>query len=31
MELKEKGLSPYIGLNIPGDIVFDDKEGQEWN
>ena len=27
-ELKEKGLSPYIGLNIPGDIVFDDKEGQ---
>ena len=27
-ELKEKGLSPYIGLNIPGDIIFDDKEGQ---
>ena len=27
-ELKEKGLSPYIGLNIPGDLVFDDKEGQ---
>ncbi len=27
-ELKDKGLSPYIGLNIPGDIVFDDKEGQ---
>lgn len=27
-ELKEKGLNPYIGLNIPGDIVFDDKEGQ---
>ena len=25
MELKEKGLSPYIGLNIPCDIVFDDK------
>lgn len=27
-ELKEKGLSPYIGINIPGDFVFDDKEGQ---
>ena len=27
-ELKDKGLSPYIGINIPGDFVFDDKEGQ---
>lgn len=27
-ELKEKGLNPYIGINIPGDFVFDDKEGQ---
>ncbi|MCQ2555627.1 MAG: ATP-binding protein, partial [Clostridia bacterium] len=27
-ELKDKGLSPYIGLNIPGDRIFDDKEGQ---
>ena len=27
-ELKDKGLSPYIGINIPGDFIFDDKEGQ---
>lgn len=27
-ELKSKGLSPYIGINIPGDFIFDDKEGQ---
>ena len=27
-ELKDKGLSPYIGINIPGDFVFDDQEGQ---
>ena len=27
-ELKEKGYAIYIGLNIPGDFVFDDKEGQ---
>lgn len=27
-ELKDKGLSPYIGINIPGDYIFDDKEGQ---
>lgn len=27
-ELKEKGLSPYIGLNIPGDFIFDDKYGE---
>lgn len=26
-ELNEKGFSTYIGLNIPGDFVFDDKEG----
>ena len=27
-ELTDKGFSPFIGLNIPGDRVFDDKEGQ---
>ena len=27
-ELKDKGLSPYIGINIPGDFIFDDNEGQ---
>lgn len=27
-ELKDKGLNPYIGINIPGDFIFDDKEGQ---
>lgn len=27
-KLKEKGLSPYIGLNIPGDSIFDDKYGE---
>ncbi|MCQ2596540.1 MAG: YifB family Mg chelatase-like AAA ATPase [Treponema sp.] len=27
-ELKDKGFSPYIGINIPGDFIFDDKEGQ---
>lgn len=27
-EFKSKGLSPYIGINIPGDFIFDDKEGQ---
>lgn len=27
-ELKDKDLSPYIGINIPGDFIFDDKEGQ---
>lgn len=27
-ELKDKGLSPYVGINIPGDFIFDDKEGQ---
>ncbi|MCR5252581.1 MAG: Eco57I restriction-modification methylase domain-containing protein [Treponema sp.] len=27
-ELKDKGLSPYIGLNIPGDFIFDDKYGE---
>ena len=26
--LKLLGYNPYIGLNIPGDFVFDDKEGQ---
>ena len=26
--LTEEGFSPYIGLNIPGDIVFDDKYGE---
>lgn len=27
-ELTDKGFSPFIGLNIPGDRVFDDKESQ---
>ncbi len=26
-ELKDKGFSPYIGLNIPGDRIFDDNTG----
>lgn len=26
-ELTDKGLFPYIGINIPGDFIFDDPEG----
>lgn len=27
-DMKDMGLNPYIGLNIPGDFIFDDKYGE---